>query len=243
MVDMLPKYVLGTVQPRAGIAGHQQYQFYRVVPHDVMIMSVSLGLQGYTRADAEDASSRYWPCADQLAGRGVDRIVQIGVPPAACMGRGFILDLIAETERRYGVPGGADLEGMIDGMAHLGVRTVALGGLGWSDAVNDVIAAYLADADIEVVGQLAWEDRAKTLAEGLQSLLDLGRATLQAAPRADALFLPGGPWPHMHVVPMLEAEFGKPVFVNMVGLIWSTLRRPGVVPPIQGWGRLLASEA
>lgn len=242
MPQFLPKHVLGTVQPRAGIAGHQQYQFYRVVPQDVMILSVSMGLAGYSEDASADAFGRFWRCADQLAEKGADRIVQIGVPPAAFMGRAFILDLIAETEGRYGVPGGADLEMMIDGMLHLGVRSVALGGLGWSEAVNAVIAAYLEDAGIDVVGQMVMDDRATTLEDGLNSLVELGRAAMRATPEADALFLPGGPWPHMHVVPLLEAEFGKPVFVNMVGLVWGSLRKPGILPAIEGWGRLLASD-
>ena len=241
MFSIMPKYVLGTVQPRTGVAGNQQYQFYRIVPNDVMILSTSMGLRDYTRQAAEQAFGRFWQCGDQLAEKGVHRIVQIGVPPAAFVGRDYLLDLIAETERRYGVPGGADLEMMIAGMEHLGVRSVALGGLGWPEEVNHAIARYLADAGIQVRFQMVREDRATTLAEGLQSLVELGRDTLRAAPEADALFLPGGSWPHIHVVPILEAEFGKPVFVNMVGLIWGSLRKPGIVPPIEGWGRLLAS--
>lgn len=241
MISIMPKHVLGTVQPRAGVAGQQQYQFYRIIPDDVMILSVSMGLRDYTRQAAEEALGRFWQCADQLAAKGVDRIVQIGVPPAAFVGRDFMLDVIAETERRYGVPGGADFEMMIDGMHHLGVRSVALGGLGWPEEVNHAIAGYLADAGIAVAFQMVSEDRATTLEDGLNSLLELGRDTMRAAPGADALFLPGGPWPHIHVVPTLEAETGKPVFVNMMGLIWGSLRKPGIVPPIEGWGQLLAS--
>jgi hypothetical protein len=64
---------------------------------------------------------------------------------------------------------------------------------------------------------------------------------MRAASNADALFLPGGPWPHIHAVPILEEELGVPVFVNMVGLIWASLCQPGIVPRIDGWGRLLAS--
>jgi len=243
MVSIMPKFILGTVQPRAGIAGHQQFQFYKVVPDDVMILSVSMGLADYSTGASEAALGRYWQCADQLAQRGSNQIVQIGVPPAAMMGRPFILKLIDETKERYGVPGGADLEMMIDGMHHLGVRTVALGGLGWPEEVNHAIAKYLDEAGIEVSFQMVREDNARTLEEGLDSLIELGRDTLRAAPTADALFLPGGPWPHMHVVPTLEAEFGKPVFVNMVGLVWGSLRKPGVIPPIKGWGKLLASGA
>src|SRR5205823_10029633 len=132
---------------------------------DVMILSVSMGLRDYTREAAEEALGRFWQCAEQLSEKGANRIVQIGVPPAAFVGRDYMLDVIAETERRYGVPGGADLEMMIDGMHQLGVRSVALGGLGWPEEVNLAIADYLADAGIEVSFQMVCEDRANTLEE------------------------------------------------------------------------------
>ncbi|HZT07064.1 MAG TPA: hypothetical protein VFC51_08540 [Chloroflexota bacterium] len=241
--DFAPRYLLGTVLPRGNMSHYQPYQFYRLVPQNVMLFGMPLGVRDFTGDAVHDAFDSYWDCADQLKKKGVQRIVQMGVPPAALMGRKAIFDLIAETERRYGIPGGADIEMLVDGMKHLGVRKLALGAF-WSRDVNDVIARYFAEADIDVVGETSWprevtEDPNVSLAQGMELVLELGRRTFREAPTADAILLPGGSWPTIHAVPKLESEFGKPVFVNMTALVWGALCRPGIIPAIAGWGRLL----
>jgi hypothetical protein len=40
----------------------------------------------------------------------------------------------------------------------------------------------------------------------------------------------------------LEEEFGKPAFTNMSVEVWNDLVRPGIIPPVQGWGCLLANQ-
>ena len=42
--------------------------------------------------------------------------------------------------------------------------------------------------------------------------------------------------------PYLEEEFGKPTFTNMSAEVWNDLVRPGIIPPVQGWGRLLTMK-
>jgi arylmalonate decarboxylase len=245
MTELVPKYVLGAVLPRSDLSGYQPYQFYRIVPSDVLLMSVSLGVEAFTEKAAHQAFGQYWERADRLAEKRVQRIVQMGVPPAALMGRPYILNLVAETERRYGIPGGADIEMQIQAMQHLGVKKLALAAF-WSNTVNEVIGAYFESAGIHIAGQIGWERvpaQAQTLSltEGMKLVVDLGREALAATPEADALLMPGGTWPTAHAVPVLEREFGKPVFINMTGVIWGALRAPGILPPIHGWGRLLAS--
>jgi maleate cis-trans isomerase len=58
---------------------------------------------------------------------------------------------------------------------------------------------------------------------------------------ADAVSVRGDAAMALHVSPALEEEFGKPAFTNMSADVWNDLVRPGIVPPVQGWCRLLAS--
>ena len=76
----------------------------------------------------------------------------MGVPPAALMGRDYILNLVEETEHRCGVPGGADVEMLIQGLEHLGAKKLALGTF-FSEPVNNIITEYLKAAAVRVVGQ------------------------------------------------------------------------------------------
>jgi len=73
--------------------------------------------------------------------------------------------------------------------------------------------------------------------------LRLGRSAMAAAPDAQALMLPGGLWFAIHAAPLLEAEFGVPVLLNITATVWSAMHAVrGSLPtyPGDGAGRLLA---
>jgi hypothetical protein len=59
--------------------------------------------------------------------------------------------------------------------------------------------------------------------------------------------MPGGLWFAIHAVPILEAEFGKPVLLNILSTTCSALRayakNTNVIPPKADphWGIVLAS--
>ncbi len=67
---------------------------------------------------------------------------------------------------------------------------------------------------------------------------------LAEAPAAQALMMPGGLWFAIHAAPMLEAEFGKPVTLNITATTWAALKAAGdrlQRRPDRRWGKLLAS--
>jgi hypothetical protein len=72
----------------------------------------------------------------------------------------------------------------------------------------------------------------------------LGSEALEAAPRAQALLMPGGLWFAIHAVPLLEAKHGRPVLLNILSTTACALRAAGdrvQVAPDARWGRVLAS--
>jgi hypothetical protein len=71
--------------------------------------------------------------------------------------------------------------------------------------------------------------------------IELGRSALSAAPNAQGLILPGGRWLSIHAVAALEAEFGKPVFLNLNSSLWAALHGAGRGLPVEGQGMLLDS--
>ena len=99
---------------------------------------------------------------------------------------------------------------------------------------------------------LACRARARTLDQNKQSIagddhelaLELGRQVMHDAPAAQALLMPGGLWFAIHAVPMLEAEFGKPVLLNILSTTWAALHAAGgkmLHRPDAKWGKVLAS--
>lgn len=244
--NILPRFRYGVIHPRAGEALQRGpgYQLYRLVPLDVMELATGLGLENYTPEGVERAVKNYWNCVDLLAKEGAQAIIFGGAPISALLTRSRVVELLRRTEEKTGVPADAPLEALIAAMKHLGLNKLAVGSR-WAGKVNDAIVAYLADGGIEVVtitkrNQWASDAFAMTLEQGLEIALEVGREAAKTAPQAQAISVPGGAAMSLHVIPALEEEFSKPAFTNMSVEVWNQLVRPGIVPPVQGWGRLLA---
>ena len=75
---------------------------------------------------------------------------------------------------------------------------------------------------------------------GVRLAFELGREAMRKAPQAEALFLPGGAWRPLPAVPILEEDYGKPVFTNGNTRAWRIIH-DGLAPAVSGWGKLLAT--
>ena len=248
MQRLMPRFRFGAIDPhsRGGLNRGPTYQFYRMVPTDVMVISTVLGLEDYTPDKVEKAIANYWKCVDRLAREKVDVIILGGAPISAQLGRRRVLDLLRETKEKTGIRGDTPLEAVIAAMKHLGLTKLAVGSR-WASELNEAIVRYLQAGGVEVVGitkrgQWAADAAAMSFEGGLQTALDVGREAARLAADAQAIFVPGGAAMALHVIPALEEEFGKPAFTNLSAEVWNNLVRPGVIAPVEGWGRLLAGK-
>jgi maleate isomerase len=245
---LLPRFRYGVIHPRAheDVQRGPAYQLYHLLPLDVMEIATGLGLENYTEEGVEKAIGNYWACVERLAKEKADVIVFGGAPISAVLGRERVLDLLKKTQEKTGVPADAPLEALIAAMNHLGLKSLTVGSR-WADKVNNAIVRYLAAGGIEVVhitrrNQWAGEAFAMTLEEGLELALEVGREAARSAPQADGVSVPGGAAMSLHVIPAIEEEFGKPAFTNLSAEVWNELVRPAVIPPVEGWGCLLANR-
>jgi maleate cis-trans isomerase len=250
MTIVAPWYQLGYIIPHR-YTDLDSYQFYRVAPEGMMLVTTGLDLAEYTLESVESQMPAFYSALDLLAKKPVDRISLSGVPVAAAMGRKRMLALLEEAKQRTGMECDTDAEAHIATLKHLGINKIAIASR-WSDAVNAGLIAYLADAGIEVLvcksrGRSLSQNKAASALADHELALALGREALQEAPDAQALLMPGGLWFAIHAVPILEAEFGKPVLLNILSTTCSALRSapkelreqaPHVDPH---WGMVLAS--
>lgn len=242
-----PWFQLGYVIPHL-YTDMDAYQFYRVAPEGMMLVTTGLDLKEYSLAAVERELPALWQRYELLAGKNVDRIALSGVPVAAALGRARMLEILSEAEARTGLPCDTDLEAHIGVLRHLGATRIALA-TRWPEAVNRALTRYLAEAGIEV---LACRSRGRTLTENKHAsasddhllALELGRAVLAETPEAQALLMPGGLWHAIHAVPVLEAEYGRPVLLNILSTTWAALHAAGDRMPQRAdprWGKVLAS--
>ena len=241
-----PWFQLGYIIPHL-YTDLDAYQFYRIAPEGMMLVTTGINLREYTLGAVEQELPSLRQRFDLLAEKKVDRISLSGVPVAAALGRKKVLEMLSEAQARTGVPCDTDLEAHIAALHHLGARHVVLA-TRWPDTVNTALIRYLAEAGIEV---LACRARARSLAQNKASrasddhqlALELGGQALREAPDAQALLMPGGLWFAIYAVPLLEAEHGRPVLLNILSTTWAALHAAGdrvMQPPDSRWGRLMA---
>jgi maleate cis-trans isomerase len=242
-----PWYQLGYVIPHL-YTDMDAYQFYRVAPEGMMLVTTGLDLKEYSLAAVEVELPALWKAFDLLASKKCDRIALSGVPVASALGRDEMREILAEAERRTGIACDTDLEAHIATLQHFGATRIALA-TRWPEAVTGALTRYLAAAGIEVIASRSMprslqQNKYSSAAADHELALDLGREVMRAAPDAQALLMPGGLWFAIHAVPILENEFGKPVLLNILSTAWAALHGAtrGIEhrPDIR-WGKVLAS--
>lgn len=244
---MIPTAQLGYIlPPRIGDAIH--YQFYETCPPELMLVVYPLNLGAFTEAGVEEALASFWPAFDFLVSRKVDRIVQAGIPVSAIAGRERILGFLEEAARRAPtIPMSADFEEAIEGFKLLGCRKIALAGK-WDDALMGRVGDYLRAAGLEPLGFAAQAHTTLQVMdvgprEGFDLAVALGRRAFKENPGADGLLLAGGNWLSNAAIPVLEAEFGRPVISNPAASYWAFMRQLGTRSPRRGFGKLIDSLA
>src|SRR4030095_13047908 len=125
------------------------------------------------------------------------------------------------------------------------LKKLAVGGR-WTDEFNQAVISYLEEGGIDVVGitkrgQWGKEAFAMSFEQGLKLALEVGREAARLASDAEAILVPAGATMSLHVIPVIEEEFGKPTFTRTSAEVWRNLVHPGIIPPVSGWGQLLAS--
>ena len=233
-------YCWGLINPAGGEGDREKTE--ELLPPEVTTVVNGLGISDYTQEGVNEAMARYDSLAEDLVGRGAQRVVLAGIPISVQLGRKRALGVMEHTQQKFGVPGDMAAEAVIAAMQHLGVSKVAVGSR-WADEVNNALAKYFADAGIEVLtittrGQWAKQAFSMSYEMGVKLAFELGREAMRKAPQAEALFLPGGSWRPLPAVPILEEDFDKPVFTNGNTRAWRIIP-DGFAPPVKGWGRLL----
>ncbi|HXG52551.1 MAG TPA: hypothetical protein VNN77_14235 [candidate division Zixibacteria bacterium] len=240
--DYLPKRKIGSLAPLAVIDNHA-YEFYQLVPRGVMLVMVPLGLEAFTRQDVERVFAPIDRQLDLLLERGVDVVIQSGVPLPILIGPEALNRLLAHIEARAGVPVTSTVLSVVAAAKQLGIKKIAAANK-WTDAMNQTLAQFFGREGISMVGTNAQSMTPGQFVkmgsgESIELAYELGRGALERFPMADGVYIGGGAWLTLPVIAKLEEEFNKPVITNQVATVWHLLHMLGCWSPIPGYGRLL----
>jgi len=242
--EFLPKVKIGALKPLA-IVDNAAYEFYRIAPPGVMLVMIPIGLEKFSKEDVERVFAPLDSYVDQLMERGVDIIMQSGVPLPILIGveaHDRLLDRIA---KHSGLPVTSSVLGVVAAAKHLGLRRIALANK-WSEPMNRTLGEFFARGGVEIAGVASEvlspaEFQKISSADNMALAYELGRAAFTRYPEADGLYIGGGAWLSEPVCQALEREFGKPAISNQSCMVWDTLARLNHWKPLPGQGRLLES--
>jgi maleate isomerase len=206
---------------------------------------IPVGLAEFSTKDVERVFAPIDSHLDKLMDRGVDVIVQSGVPLPILIGVEAHDRLIAHIAQYSGRPATSSILGIVAAAKNLGIRRIALANK-WSDRMNRTLGEFFAREGIAIAGVASEvlspaEFQKKSSGENIELAYELGRAAFKQFPTADGLYIGGGAWLSQPVCEALEREFDKPAISNQSAMIWDTLHRIDCWQPIQGHGRILSS--
>lgn len=177
--------------------------------------------------------------ADLLAMVHPDVMVLAHTASSYTLGRVAEAQLVAQIEERTGSRFITAAEAVLQALAHLGVRRIALA-TPYPEAVSQQGKAYLETNGLHVVGYGRLENVRNIYEETAERAYRLARQVDTAA--AEAVFISGTGLPTVAVLDILEHDLGKPVLSSATAMMWLALRTVQVGQPIPGYGRLLAQR-
>ncbi len=239
-----PKFAIGSLQP-LNVIDVSVYELYHLFPQNYLLVMIPLGLGEFSRHEMDRIFAPLESYMDSLMERGIDAIMQNGVPLPLVMGVEAHDRLLDKMQTYTGKPAATTVDAVARACRHMGLKKVACVNK-WSDAMNHTLAEFLGREGVSVCGsatkEIAPADFQKLAANDHSRLAyELGKRAFLENPDCDAVYIGGGSWLVTNVADQLEEEFGKPVITNQPSMVWSVMHKLNDWRPIQGHGMLLAT--
>jgi maleate isomerase len=234
-------YWIGRIEPSMWFEGAW---WQEILPPDVRLAVLSLGVQRLVDEDLERAHSAILEKVEMLDREGVDVINVGGSPVVSVHGRAGHERLLTDIARLTNRPFVTSLQAEIEALRDAGAGPIAIASP-YPKRQTLKRVAVLADEGFEVVGHRSLDiERTRQIAElEPDQVRRFAIEVATAHPGARVLYLPCGSLPVTRVIAEIERETGTTVVTNVQAQIAANLRRVGYPDPVRGYGRLLESAA
>lgn len=214
-----------------------------VLPADVRLAVLSLGVRRLRQEDLEQAHAQILDKVDVLDQEGVDIINVGGSPVVTAYGMAGHERLVEEIGQHTSRPYVTALQAEMDALRASGGRRIAIVSP-YPIAQTERRAAILGSVGYDVVAQDSLDiERNRAIAQlDPQRLVDQATRVAAGPGRPDVLYMPCGSLPVVSVIDRIEQLTGLPVVTNVQAQVWACLRRLGDERSIPGYGRLLRAE-
>lgn len=230
---------IGRVEPSLWLEG---LWWHQVLPSDVRLAVLSLGVRRLTDTDLERAHAQILEKVETLDAEGVDVINVGGSPVVGIHGLAGHDRLLQEIAIRTSRPFVTALQAELEGIRAVGGSRVLVASP-YPARLTERRVQILEEAGFAVAGHDSLEiERTFEITQ-----LDPARVVQQVIelvgrhPEGDVVYLPCGSLPVMSVIERIEVETARPVVTCVQSQVRATLTRAAYDRPIQGYGRLLRS--
>lgn len=218
------------------------YEFYRVAPEGVTLVTTNLVIRDARESSEVEASwEKFNTAVENLTQTRVDYITLSGAPLVLAKGVDRYREMLKDLRRHCPVPAGTSPQSFADGLKYLGATKLAVA-TSFVPAHNELVKAFLISEGFDVLG-------IEGLNTGLKSIEKATLAPLQVYQHVknvgrkyshcDAVLITSAAWPTLTVIQALEDDIGKPVISSAVGQIWAPLHELGIRARINDYGTLL----
>ena len=136
----IPKHKVGVLHPLS-VIDNSPYEFYRLAPPRVMLVMVSVGLAEFSKDDVERVFAPLDSHLDHVMERGIDLVVQNGVPLPILIGVEAHDRMLAHMAAYTGKPATSSVQAVAHAARDVGIRRLALANK-WSDAMNLTLGEF-----------------------------------------------------------------------------------------------------
>ncbi len=214
-------------------------EFIRLLPQGIGVIPLIVGIASGTEEEFHNVLNVYKDKVAQLAGLGVDLVDMGGAPPMMVHGYKGEMEIVKELEKTHKVPVITSGSSQIAALRALGAKRF-VGVTYFSDSLNRIFSTYFSGAGFEVPAirgiPVAFADVQKLSPYEIYSFT---KATFFNHPDVDAIYMLGGGWRILEIVPLLEQDLGVPVVYETAAKIRDVQKRLHINQPIRGYGRLL----
>ncbi len=229
---------IGSIQPSRGDTFI--YEFYRIAPEGVVLVTTSTNIRELTEAEFERALGEYEGAGKILATEEVDFILVGGTPVIALKGKGADKEIAKRIQEATGIPSLHNFTAVVEALHKLKIKKVAVA-TPYRDAVNARHKQFLEANGFEVlkIGGLQIERNVEIAKTPPYAAYRLAKEIVREAADAEGIYISCSRWQTMSFIEALEQDLKIPVVTNSQAAIWAAFSRTGVGEAKSGFGQLM----
>jgi len=245
--DPYPPYPIGW-RAKIGVllpavdTGWGSYDFRRLSPDGVVTLETRVPMGKLTMENLRNMARDAVSAAKLLASAEPDVITYEATAAGFVLGVEGDSALLKEIEKTTGIPATSGASAVAESLRFLGVKQVSVYAA-TAEEITALTVRYLTDKGFTVVNHksVSFAQASDGWRMSPQELYSEVKKFHKSNPNVDAIFIAGGCFRTLEIIPTMEEEFGVPVVTTVPANMWHCLKIAGYKNPILGYGRLLES--